>query len=508
MAEAAPCVLVVDDEPFYREAIRDALSEASIACETAASGEEALRSAEDPSIGVVVLDIGLDGMGGIELLRRLREARPALRVIVLSAHTDQEDVLEALRQRAADYLAKPLHDEELVLAVRRGLEGFAIESSWAALRARLQRLEARMTELARQEVEGADRIAQLGARVTAALSDVLGASKTSLMLVDESGSELRVAAASGCELAPEEMDAVAVGEGVSGVAFAAGESFVVDDVDADPRFLGREVRDRYRSRSLAIARVGGADGLRGVLCATDRDGEAPFGAEELSLLRILAAQVSPLLAGAVSGKDLPGREQTPGDDATQRDPFSTGPLPRHDDAELARSICDALTLEIEPERLFDAALRPVARTLPASPVALYLIENESGELVREGQCEGRGGSDRPRLPRSLGLTATVLQTGRLVATDHPESDPRFDPAVDTPEDGGVAPLLCVPLQLRGKVLGVLRAFPEDSVGASARTGEVLSAVLSAAVRNVLLYRSLLESIEEVAQARREAQGRV
>ena len=67
-------------------------------------------------------------------------------------------------------------------------------------------------------------------------------------------------------------------------------------------------------------------------------------------------------------------------------------------------------------------------------------------------------------------------------------------------------MLCVPLRLRGKVLGLFRGFPSRGVGASARTGEILSATLSAAVRNALLYRSLLESIDDVAEARREAGG--
>ena len=66
--------------------------------------------------------------------------------------------------------------------------------------------------------------------------------------------------------------------------------------------------------------------------------------------------------------------------------------------------------------------------------------------------------------------------------------------------------MCLPLRLRGKVVGVFRAFLPEDAEASARTGEVLAAALSAAVRNVLLYRSLVETIEEVAEARREARG--
>ena len=60
------------------------------------------------------------------------------------------------------------------------------------------------------------------------------------------------------------------------------------------------------------------------------------------------------------------------------------------------------------------------------------------------------------------------------------------------------------IELYRLTCGVFRGFPSQGVGASARTGEILSATLSAAVRNVLLYRSLLEAIDEVADARREA----
>jgi transcriptional regulator with GAF, ATPase, and Fis domain len=145
--------------------------------------------------------------------------------------------------------------------------------------------------------------------------------------------------------------------------------------------------------------------------------------------------------------------------------------------------------------------------LPAAPVALYLIENKTGILRLEGQVEGSGPADRESFDRKRGLTGMVLQTGHLVATDHPDKDPRFDPEVDTPADTSIRPLICVPLQMRGKILGVMRAFPSGAAPASARTAEVLAAAMSAAVRNVLLYRSLLESIDEVARVRRGSRNR-
>jgi CheY-like chemotaxis protein len=500
MSDAAHRVLVVDDERFFREAIAEALGEAGIACEVAGSAAEALRvAARDPRIGVAVLDLAIEG--GLDALRRLRSERPAIRVIALAAQADEDLVLEALRLGAADYLAKPLHDEELGLAVRRSLAAFATETGYERLRGRLRSLDAWITELV--EAAGDGERGRLAACAAEAVSDVLGASKTSLMLLGEPGGPLEVVAATGSSLAPEEMDPVAPGEGVAGVALTMDDVLAVDDVTADPRFSERPFRHRYDSGALAVAPLHDGDRPLGVLCASDREAGEPFGDDERALLRVLAVQVASLLgrarAAAPDAPAAPAAERTP--------PLAAWQDRTDPDAELGREICEALTLEVEPSRLLAAALLPVARRLAASPVSLYLIDNRSGELAREGQVDADGRIDRERLPRSRGLTAVVLQTGHLVATGRPQNDSRFDAAVDTPEDGGVGPLLCVPIRLRGKVLGVARAFPKEPAAASPRTGEILAAALSAAVRNALLYRSLLESIEDLARARRDAGGR-
>jgi CheY-like chemotaxis protein len=494
MTAVSPRILIVEDERFFREAIRGALEELGVECELVETGEEALKAAEDPRVGVVVLDVRLPGIGGVQVLERLRAWRPALRVIVLSAHTDQDLVLEALRLGATDYLAKPIHEEELRLAVRRALEAHAMDSRWQSLRARLHLLGARLAELEKlaRGSEADARPAVLAPPLAEAVAEVLDASKTSVLLADERVSALEVIAATGEGRDPREMDAALIGQSVAGLAIQEGHPILIDDIERDERCGRRTRHPRYGSVSVALAPLVGERGPFGVLCATDRQGNQPFEDEDLALLRILALQAGPLM---VPQSAEPARE------ALAEEAEVTG-----DAADLARAICDAVTAEVEPERLIDSALRPVARALSAAPVSLHLVDGRSGELALEGQRDEGGVSDRTRLPRDRGLTGTVLQTGCLVATDHPESDPRFDPEVDTPQGGGAGPFLCVPLKIRSKVLGVARVFPGRDVGASARTAEVLAAALSAAVRNVLLYRSLLESIEDLARARREAGG--
>jgi DNA-binding response OmpR family regulator len=508
IADAAIRVLVVVEERFFREAICNALTNASIACVVAGREDEALELARQPGVGVVIVDIGAPGVGGVELLQKLEAQRTGQRVIVLAAHTDQDLVVEALRLGACDYLAKPLHDEELALAVRRALHGFGMQASWESLRVRLGALETRLADLTLvRDSDESD--SELAHRAAEAVAEVLGASRTSLMLLDGDSRELRVVGVTGGGLEPSQMDPVKVGQDVAGTVLSSGEPIVVSDVAADARFSDRVAAGRYRSGSFAVAPLYGAGRSLGVLCATDRRDGGSFGPEDVSLLRILALQIGSLIQSSWTGHPIGSAgARTSGGFEPATGPgespvgVSAADVGGADDVELARSICDALTVEIEPERLINAALSAVATRVPAAPVSLYLISSDGRELVLEGQCERAENADRARLPADVGLTGIVFQTGRLVASDYPDRDSRFRAEVDTPEGSRVRPLLCVPVRLRSKIMGVLRVFPTDGARASARTGEILTAAISAAVRNVLMYRSLLESVDEVAKARR------
>jgi DNA-binding response OmpR family regulator len=501
--KAAPTrVLVVDDERFFREAIRELLEGEGIELRLAATAAEALEAAEDPSIGVAVLDIQLPDQSGLTVLRILRERRPALRVVMLSAHTEQEYVLEALRLGACDYLAKPLHEEEVKLSVRRALEAYEMASNWNALRGRLGTLageiEALLGDGVRNERES------LAVRAAEAVARLLDAGKTSILLRDEPEGRLRVAAATGRKLATPEFDGNDVGEGVAGRALARGETIVVSDVDLDPRFEAAPA-DRYDSNAFVVMPLGVGPDRFGALCATDRRGGSGFAEEDVALLRLLSLTLAPFLdpMQPLLDSDLAVLEEPA--DLPDEPVAAIGEerLPEAD-SELARLVCDAMTREVEPTRVLGSALRAVAECLGAAPVSVYLLEAEGSLLRREAQWEADGASDRDVLPREVGLTGAAFESGQPIACAAPAADPRFQAAVDTPEGGAVGPLLVLPIRFRGRTLGVCRVFSADPRAASPRTAEVLGAALSAAVRNVLLYRSLVESIEEVAQARKEA----
>ena len=519
-------VLVVDDERFFREAIRELLEGDGVSCRLAQNAAEALAGAADPSVGVVVLDIQLPDKSGLEVLRALRERRPELRVVMLSAHTDQEYVLEALRLGACDYLAKPLHEEEMRLSVGRALESFALAASWSALRGRVGALAGEVERLL--DASAQDDRSSLPARLAEAAARLLDAGKTSVLLRDPAGDQLRVAAVTGRKLAAEELDPVPIGGGVAGQAVARGEPILVADAGADPRFAATSP-ERYESSSFVVMPLGIGPERFGALCATDRRGGLRFGEDDVALLRLMSLALSPLLdptrpltsppwqpdrlelrpAPAERARAASEASEVKGFAAAQQanrpeaDSSDSGTDQHSIDAQLARAVCEAMTAEVAPERVLRSALRAIAETLGAAPVSVYLLETASGELRREAQWEADGAGDRASLPRSGGLCGSVFESGQPLASDQPGEDPRFDPEIDTAEAGVGGPLLVLPLRFRGKTLGIFRAFAARAAAASPHTQEVLGAALSAAVRNVLLYRSLVDSIEEVAQVRKE-----
>jgi len=101
-------ILVVDDEIAIREVLIEFLSEHGYEAEGAEDGQEALELAQSLKPQVILLDIAMPGMNGIETLKRLRQASIAAAVIMISGHADQDQALTALDLGAYDFIQKPL----------------------------------------------------------------------------------------------------------------------------------------------------------------------------------------------------------------------------------------------------------------------------------------------------------------------------------------------------------------------------------------------------------------
>lgn len=117
-------VMVVDDHPMWRDAVaRDLAAAGFDVVATAGDGPQAVRRARAAAPDVLVLDLNLPGLPGVAVCKELVGENPALRVLVLSASGEHQDVLEAVKSGATGYLLKSASTEELLDAVRRTAEG-------------------------------------------------------------------------------------------------------------------------------------------------------------------------------------------------------------------------------------------------------------------------------------------------------------------------------------------------------------------------------------------------
>jgi len=116
-----PTLLVVDDEPAIRRLLRTTLASQSWRILEAGTGENALRIAAETPPDLVLLDLGLPDHDGVEVLKRLRQANPALPVVILSVRDDERGKVAALEAGADDYVTKPFSMAELIARLRNAL---------------------------------------------------------------------------------------------------------------------------------------------------------------------------------------------------------------------------------------------------------------------------------------------------------------------------------------------------------------------------------------------------
>jgi two-component system, OmpR family, response regulator PhoP len=107
-------VLVVEDEAALRDTLKSRLSEAGFTVDVACDGNEALFAGQEYPLDVAVVDLGLPGLPGLEVIRRLRAARKTYPILILTARDNWQDKVEGLQAGADDYVAKPFHFEEVL----------------------------------------------------------------------------------------------------------------------------------------------------------------------------------------------------------------------------------------------------------------------------------------------------------------------------------------------------------------------------------------------------------
>jgi signal transduction histidine kinase/CheY-like chemotaxis protein len=321
-------ILIVDDELLVRRALAEHLAGCGYETVTAADGVEGLAKARAERFDVMLVDLRMPRVDGLEVIAMLREEQPELPMVVVSGAGVLEDAVEAMRRGAWDYVTKPIQDiGEIAVVVERVLEKARLIAERDRYRRELEQLNRSLeAEVSRQTVNLLVQNRRLMAlnRVSYAISDPLDldtmlnraidaavaafeADGGVVRLIDSATDHLVIAAARGLpESYLASAQAIPLGQGIIGRVAQEGRPCTGEDFATDP-WLAPLQDEGFRSFLCAPFRAGSESdrkhpivGILGILTRTERD----FDTNEVDLLTTIGNQIGVAVARVQYAADL------------------------------------------------------------------------------------------------------------------------------------------------------------------------------------------------------------
>jgi two-component system, NtrC family, nitrogen regulation response regulator NtrX len=134
-------ILIVDDEKAIRKTLSEILSYEGYKIEDAENGEEALKKLKEKSYDVVLCDIKMPKVDGIEFLEKSKEINPDIPIIMISGHGTIETAVEAVKKGAFDYVAKPPDLNRLLITIRNALDRQTLVTETKVLKRKVSRVQ-------------------------------------------------------------------------------------------------------------------------------------------------------------------------------------------------------------------------------------------------------------------------------------------------------------------------------------------------------------------------------
>ncbi len=285
-------ILIVDDDRVIGETLKLVLSEDGYDVVTANTGNLAVEQINKQSFNVVVLDLVLPDIGGIELLRMFSRRLPEICFIISTGFASLASAIEALKAGAYDYIIKPFDVDHVKLVIKRGIERQKLAFENIELVEHLQKERNKLAIIlqANSSVSNIVKLEDLADFVTAKAVQIIEAEKSSLLMVDEALGELVVKGSKGIK---RESTAwrIKIGELIAGWVAKQGKALLVEDIANDPRFKHFANRSKYKTKSFISLPLKTDSRIVGVINVSDKlAGTRIFTQEDLRYLKLLAHQ--------------------------------------------------------------------------------------------------------------------------------------------------------------------------------------------------------------------------
>jgi len=300
MQQDSTRILVVDDEKKMCESLQTLLSNVGYEVTTVEKSEEALKKIKKDHFDLVITDIKMPRVDGLDILKAARRKDEDALVILMTGYASLESAISAINQGAYDYLMKPIEFPELKLTIQRALE---------KRRAGKDRIKL-LNELKKKNLELKKKVAELDALYKAGMSlsttedlnvllnkivslatKVIEAKSGSIMLIQRTENVLTIEAAIGLSPDIVKHTRLESGSSIAGYVAQKGTPLIVEDIKKDPRF-SRLRKKHYVTRSLLCVPLKVKDKILGVINLSDKKTGGPFTKNDLRLLTTFASQAA------------------------------------------------------------------------------------------------------------------------------------------------------------------------------------------------------------------------
>lgn len=318
-----PLVLVVDDEPLILNLVKEILSSEDYQVVTAGNGKEALQALQASPFDVVLTDMMMPDMSGMEIVQYLRLHYPETLVIVFTGYANYQDAVEAVKLGAFNYLPKPVLPEILRHAIRQAVDYQRLLRGQKDLEAVFQGAEAlgvqaldlvsttkeaTLFSALRERVWQLEDLKEVGRQFLAAAEELTQVTNSSIFLYDAVRGQFSGLAASGPD-AEIKVGVRIAAQGIMGYVANHKRPLLVPDVRRDRHFALLDRRPSYRTNSFMVIPLTGQK-FWGLINLSDRKDGQPFEARDLFLGWLLGRLLVEFLESRQSAADevfdLPG----------------------------------------------------------------------------------------------------------------------------------------------------------------------------------------------------------
>jgi CheY-like chemotaxis protein/signal transduction histidine kinase/HPt (histidine-containing phosphotransfer) domain-containing protein len=478
-------ILIIDDDPGMHGMLQISLAPLGYDVVAAENGRQGLEMLEAEPSSVVILDIMLPDLDGIEILRRIREQWPEIEVIMLTAYASLETAIEAVRLGAYDYVTKPFRLDTIRSAIKRAMEK--------------QHLMARLTaiqDLSREMALSLD-VLQVAETVLGFVGRVLKFQNCGLWLIDGQKDELYRLAARGTEQEAIPTLSLNSEKVIIVIVARSGEPLYVPDVRQISKYVTVEAANRA---ALAVP-LRLKERVIGVLNVESAEADA-FGADDVRLLSTLALQA----AVAIENARLHEQAQK---EIVERGQAEETLQQRTRELELLNRAGQTLTSTLDLDQVLVTVLEEVRRLLDVVLCSVWLIDPETNELV----CRQATGPQHDtlqgwRLAPEKGLVGWVARHGESLIVPDALTDERHFKGVNQQSELVLRSILSVPLRVKQSVIGVLQVADTSTdrfKPTDLRLVEPLAANAAIAIENARLYEQAQQEIAERKRAEKALQ---